>query len=207
MSFLVAKFRKCAAAVLLCAGLISIMLGAGGCAHPDERGSYPAPNHRNGLPDVTLIDQHGKPVALPSLRGMPTLVDFIYTRCTQSCPMLTMKMSEVARRLGPQLGKQIRIVSISVDPQNDTPAALLAYAKSHEADRPGWLFLTGTPEQIASVLKAYNLKIAREPDGSITHVTEAFLLDADGRQHRFYDGLQVRPTTIAGDIERAEHAG
>jgi protein SCO1/2 len=195
------------AAALLCAGLLSVALLAAGCGHPDERGSYPAASHSEGLPDVTLIDQYGKPVALRSLRGEPALVDFIYTRCTESCPMLTLKMSEVAHHLGPSLGKKIRILSFTVDPENDRPAELLAYAKSHDADLPGWLFLTGTPAQIAKVTAAYNLRIGREPDGSIMHVTEAFLLDARGRQHRFYNGLQVRPETIAGDIARAEHEG
>jgi protein SCO1 len=201
--------RTCAnaGARTLCAGFICLALIAGGCSHPDERGSYSSPTHRNGLPDVVLIDQYGKPVSLRTLRGEPVLVDFIYTRCTESCPMLTLKMSEVAHHLGASLGKKIRIVSFSVDPEHDTPAALLAYAKSHDADLPGWLFLTGTPAQIATVMAAYSLKIGREPDGSIMHVTEAFLLDASGRQHRFYNGLQVRPETIAGDIARAEHAG
>jgi protein SCO1/2 len=194
-------------AVLLCAGLLCLALVAGGCGRPNERGSFASPSHSDGLPDVTLIDQYGKPVPLHSLRGEPALVDFIYTRCTESCPMLTLKMSRVARRLGPALGKQIRIVSITVDPQHDNPAALRAYAKSHDADLPGWLFLTGTPAQIAAVMAAYKLKVGREPDGSITHVTEAFLLDARGRQHRFYDGLKVRPETIAGDVARAEHEG
>jgi protein SCO1/2 len=195
------------AAAMLCSALVAVALIAAGCSHPGERGSYPAAGKRDGLPDVTLIDQYGKPVPLRTLRGEPALVDFIYTQCTESCPMLTLKLSEVAHHLGPALGKQICIVSISVDPEHDTPAALLAYAKSHGADMSGWLFLTGTPAQIATVMAAYNLKIAHEPDGSIMHVTEAFLLDAHGRQHRFYNGLQVRPETIAGDIARAEHAG
>jgi protein SCO1/2 len=201
------RIRPNAAALLLCAGLVCLALAASGCSRPDERGSYSSPSHNDGLPDVTLIDQFGKPVSLRTLRGEPALVDFIYTRCTESCPMLTLKLSEVAHHLGPSLGKKIRIVSFSVDPEHDTPAALFAFAKSHDADVPGWLFLTGTPAQIATVMAAYNLKIAHQPDGSITHVTEAFLLDSDGLQHRFYDGLQVRPETIAGDIARAEHAG
>jgi protein SCO1 len=199
--------RSGAATRLLCAALVCLTLVAGGCTHPDERGSYSSPSHNIGLPDVTLIDQYGKQVSLRTLLGEPALVDFIYTRCTESCPMLTLKMSKVAHHLGSNLGKKIRIVSFSVDPEHDTPAALLAYAKSHDADLPGWLFLTGTPAQMAQVMAAYNIKVGREPDGSITHVTEAFLLDAHGRQHRFYDGLQVRPETIAGDIARAEHAG
>jgi protein SCO1/2 len=195
------------AAILFWAGFACLGLIAGACSHPAERGSYASPSHSDGLPDITLIDQYGKPVALRTLRGEPALVDFVYTRCTESCPMMTLKMSEVAHHLGRSLGKKIRIVSFSVDPENDRPHELLAYAKSHDADFPGWLFLTGTPAQIAQVTAAYKIKIAREPDGSITHVTEAFLLDARGRQHRFYDGLKVRPETIAGDIARAEHAG
>jgi protein SCO1/2 len=189
----------------LCAAVIALTAAA--CNHPDEHGSFPSASRSDGLPAVTLVDQYGRPVSLPSLKGKPALVDFIYTNCTQSCPMLTHKMSEVARLLGPELGSKVRIVSFTVDPEHDHPQELLAYAKSHSADAPGWLFLTGPPAEIEKVMAAYNLKRAREPDGSIMHVTEAFLLDADGRQHRLYDGLEVKPSTVVGDIARARSNG
>lgn len=192
---------------MIAAGFAWLAIAAAGCTRPREVGSYPSATRANGLPDVTLVDERGNAVALASLKGTPVLVDFIYTRCTSSCPMLTMKMSRVARLLDAGLGAKIRIVSITVDPEHDNPAALLAYARSHGADLRGWMFLTGTPGQIGKVLSAYNLRIAREPDGSITHVTEIFLLGARGRQERFYDGLKVQPATIARDAERMDNQG
>jgi protein SCO1 len=189
---------------MMCGALIAL---AAACSRPDEQGSFPSASRADGLPAVTLIDQYGRPVSLPSLKGKPAIVDFIYTSCTQSCPMLTLKMSEVARLLGPELGTRVRIISFTVDPEHDHPRELLAYAKSHNADSRGWLFLTGPPATIEKVMSAYHLKRARQPDGSIMHVTEAFLLDADGRQHRLYDGLEVKASTVVGDIARTRSNG
>lgn len=193
--------RAIAAALVVCA------LALAGCHRADEAGSFPAANHNDCLPDVTLVDQHGNRVSLASLKGEPVLVDFIYTTCGGTCPMLTAKMAAAGKLLGPALGKRIRIVSITIDPEHDDPAVLLEYARTHDADRPGWLFLTGKPEQIERVLAAYNLKRYRGADGSIDHVTASFLLGPDGRQIRQYDGVAVKAETLAADADQVLSRG
>jgi protein SCO1 len=182
------------------------MLTLSACGNREAMGDYPAANGNNCLPDVSLIDQHGSAVSLASLKGKPVLVDFIYTSCASTCPMLTAKMAAIAHQLGPALGADVTIVSISLDPEHDSPAALEKYAKSHGADGPGWIFLTGPPAKIDQVMALFNLRRTRESDGSITHSVEAFLLGPDGHQLRQYSALDVSPDAVVADIDRA-HGG
>jgi len=182
---------------------LALLVTLSACGDREARGDYPAANGNNCLPDVSLIDQHGSAVSLASLRGKPVLIDFIYTSCASTCPMLTAKMAAVAHQLGPALGADVTIVSISLDPEHDTPAELEKYAKSHDADGKGWIFLTGPPAKIDQVLALFKLRRTHESDGSITHSIEAFLLGPDGHQIRQYSALDVSPDAVVADVDRA----
>lgn len=186
-------------------GLVSLVaiLTLSACGDREARGDYPAANGNNCLPDVSLVDQHGATISLASLKGKPVLIDFIYTSCASTCPMLTAKMAAIAHQLGPALGANVTIVSISLDPEHDTPAVLAKYAKSHDADGPGWIFLTGPPAQIDQVLAQFKLRRTRESDGTITHSISAFLLGPDGHQLRQYNALDVSPDSVAADVDQA----
>ena len=185
---------------------LAAILALSACAR-EAQGDYPAVNGNNCLPDVSLIDQHGNAVSLASLKGKPVLVNFIYASCPSICPMLTAKMVAIAQKLGPALGADATIVSITIDPEHDTPAELAKYAKSHDADHSGWLFLTGTTAQVDQVMALFNLRRTRENDGSITHSIEAFLLGPDGHQLRQYNALDVSPDAVAADVDRASGKG
>jgi protein SCO1/2 len=184
-------------------GVVSLAaaLTLSACGDREARGDYPAANGNNCLPDVSLIDQNGSTVSLASLKGKPVLIDFIYTSCASTCPMLTAKMAAIAHALGPALGADVRIVSITLDPEHDNPAELAKYAKSHYASGNGWIFLTGTPAQIDQVLAQFKLRRTREGDGSITHSVSAFLLGPDGHQVRQYNALDVSPDAVVTDVE------
>jgi protein SCO1/2 len=182
---------------------LAAVLTLSACGDREARGDYPAANGNNCLPEVSLIDQHGAEVSLASLKGKPVLIDFIYTSCASTCPMLTAKMAAIARKLGPALGADVRIVSVSLDPEHDSPAELAKYAQSHSASEAGWIFLTGPPAKIDQVLGLFKLRRTRESDGSITHSISAFLLGPDGRQIRQYNALDVSPDAVAADVDRA----
>lgn len=183
--------------------LIACTLAFAGCHSDDETGSFPAFNQSDCLPNLALIDQNGKSINLGSLKGEYLLINFIYTSCSGTCPMLTSKMSMVEKKLAPELGKKVRLVSVTLDPEHDGPAQLLKYANEHGAVDRDWIFLTGTPAQIDDYLAIFKIKRYREDDGSIAHVTTSFLLGPDGRQIRQYDGIEVTPSTMADDINRA----
>ena len=190
-------------------GLVSLVaiLTLSACGDREARGDYPAANGNDCLPAVSLIDQHGATVSLASLKGKPVLIDFVYTSCASTCPMLTAKMAAIAHQLGPALGADVTIVSITLDPEHDRPAELAKYAKSHDADENGWIFLTGTPAQIDQVLAQFKLRRTRESDGTITHSIEAFLLGPDGHQIRQYSALDVSPDAVAADVDQARSKG
>jgi protein SCO1/2 len=186
-------------------GIISLaaVLTLTGCGDREARGDYPAANGNNCLPDVSLVDQHGSVVSLASLKGKPVLIDFIYTSCASTCPMLTAKMTAIAHALGPALGADVRLVSLTLDPEHDSAAELAKYAKSHDASENGWLFLTGPPEKVDQVLALFKLRRMREGDGSITHSVSAFLLGPDGHQVRQYNALEVSPQAVVDDVDSA----
>lgn len=188
---------------LILAGMLTLI----GCRQPTqdigERGGFAVRDNGDCLPDIPLVDQHGRTVSLASLKGKPVLFDFIYTTCPGPCLLLTARMKQVADSLGSKLGTETRIVSITVDPEHDHPKQLLAYANAQGANLDGWLFLTGTPKQIDDVLARFRLIRQREANGTVDHVLEFFLVDANGRPLLQYQGEKAEPERVAGDAERA----
>jgi cytochrome oxidase Cu insertion factor (SCO1/SenC/PrrC family) len=168
-----------------------------------SNGSFAANDTADCLPAIALADQHGAKVSLAALKGKPVLIDFIYANCATACPVLTARFAQIAGKLGGDLGTKVTMVSITIDPEHDHPAQLLDYARTHNADRDGWLLLTGQPADIDALLRIYQLKREREPDGTIAHVTTSFLVGADGRQIRMYDTMEVAPDTVVSDIDVA----
>ena len=89
-------------------------------------------------PDFDLTSQDGKRVTLADLRGKVVAVTFIFTMCPDICPMLTSNMAQVQEMLGADFGKSVAFVSITIDPENDTPEVLKDYAEAFGADPEGW---------------------------------------------------------------------
>lgn len=174
---------------------------------PAPNGAYDAAGDANGLSPIPLLDQNGNQVSLASFKGKPVLIDFIYTSCPGPCSILTSKLVSVARDLGPRLGHQVEMISVTLDPEHDSPKALKEYAEKLGANRPGWVFLTGKPKDIERVLAAYNLRRMREEDGSVTHMETLFLLGPDGRQRRIYNGVEVKPAVMSAEAEQLASRG
>jgi len=108
---------------------------------------------RGYFTDLVLVTQEGKEVRFYTdvLKDKVVLISFIFTHCQDACPLLTKKLSEVQKLLGDQLGTEIYFVSMSVDPERDTPEDLNQYAKRFQA-QPGWVFLTGKKENMDKIL-------------------------------------------------------
>ena len=102
-------------------------------------------------PDFALTSQDNRPVTLADYRGKVVAVTFIYASCTDTCPILTALMVKVQQDLGSAFGSKIDFVSITVDPERDTPEALRQYADNFGADLRGWAFLTGDPSAVLDV--------------------------------------------------------
>lgn len=128
-----------------------------------------------------LVDQDGRRVTEADFRGRPFLVFFGFTHCPDICPTALFEMSEVLRRLGPDAEKTA-VLFVSVDPERDTPEKLKEYLSSFH---PRIVGLTGSPQEIADVEKAYRVyakKVPLEGGGyTMDHSAIVYLMDKDGR--------------------------
>jgi len=124
-------------------------------------------------PEVTLVDSRGEPVPLGSVLDHPgpVVLQFIFTTCPSVCPALSTTLSAAQA----ELGKRVRLVSISIDPEFDTPARLRDYAQRFNAG-PQWMFLTGSREDVAAVQKAFGAYRANK----MWHEPLTFLRPAPG---------------------------
>jgi cytochrome oxidase Cu insertion factor (SCO1/SenC/PrrC family) len=104
--------------------------------------------------DRRLLNQRGDEVAFYSdvLRDKVVLINFIYTQCTDACPTQTARLAQVQSLLGDRVGRDVALVSISVDPEHDTPQVLREYATRFGA-KEGWVFLTGSSTDVNDVLR------------------------------------------------------
>ncbi len=106
----------------------------------------------NYFPNLPVVTQDGKTLQFYDdvIKGKQVVVSFIYTTCPDICPLTTARLALVKDQLGDAMGRDVFFVSMTVDPENDTPESLKAYADAFKTG-PGWLFLTGKPEDIRAI--------------------------------------------------------
>ncbi len=109
---------------------------------------------QNYFGEIPLVNQDGQTMRLYSdlLQGKVVVIDFMFTSCTGACPTMSTNFAKIQDWLGDRLGRDVHLISISVDPVNDTPARLKEYAARFKA-RPGWYFLTGSKENVDAALR------------------------------------------------------
>jgi protein SCO1 len=114
----------------------------------------PAAPGQSYFGEIPLVNQDGETMRLYSdlLRGKVVVIDFMFTSCTGACPVMSANFAKIQDWLGDRLGKDVFLVSVSVDPLTDTPAKLKEYAARFKA-RPGWYFLTGSKENVDAALR------------------------------------------------------
>jgi protein SCO1 len=121
------------------------------------------------IPDATVFDQDGKRLRFYSdlVKGKTVAINFIFTTCTTICPPLTATFAKVQQQLSGPAGRDVQLISISVDPTTDVPERLKAFsAKFHS--RPGWAFVTGSKQEISLLLKALGASVGDKNDHSAT---------------------------------------
>jgi protein SCO1 len=192
-------FRSLLIAAMLATGLLFVSGCRLGSSSEEAHDSVIA---AGSLADTRLVDQNGKTMSLASLKGKPVVVDFIYTLCPGPCLMETAKLTNVAVRLGADLGWKVAIVSITVDPEHDGPARLREYAQQQGADKKGWYFLTGSAADVDRALAGFKMSREKGPDGSVGHLVDMILVGPDGREVREYDGQIVKPKEIVDDVRK-----
>jgi protein SCO1 len=151
-------------------------------------------------PDFALTSQDGAPVKLADFRGKVVAVTFIFTRCTATCPVLTPMMSFVQDRLGSDFAQKIAFVSITVDPEHDTPDVLKDYAQAFGANLAGWAFLTGAPAAIREVTQRYGVFASKNDDGNVDHTFLTSIVDPRGVLRVQYLGVRFDPEEFRRDL-------
>lgn len=158
------------------------------------------------VPDFKLTERSGKDVRLAELRGKIWIADFIYTTCTDTCPLQTAAMAKLQKEYADKPG--VQLVSVTVDPERDTPQILSAYAAKHEADAQRWFFLTGQREQIIHLIRdGFHLSVAGLPDGAeqsgmISHSPRFVLIDKNTQIRGYYDSREMEAfVRLKNDVE------
>jgi protein SCO1/2 len=186
------------AAVQFAALLVVVAVAGSAMAAPP----YEAVQITVDLPDVTLVDQDAREVSLQELvdSGEVVMVDFIFGTCTTICPILSAGFSNLQRRLGSGPGGPI-LLSISIDPEHDTPEIMTDYLKRYRA-QPGWSFLTGDRDDIDRVMRAFDAYV---PD-KMSHQPVTFIKAPGDSRWVKIDGL-VSTKALLGELEKIQGGG
>jgi protein SCO1/2 len=157
------------------------------------------------LPSFALVDQRGAAVTQERLRGRRTAMTFIFTRCPvpEFCPLMVQRFLEVERAIARDrsLG-DVQLVGITLDPRNDTPAVLAAYATAKQVDPARWRLLTGSPDEIARLTRAFAVHV--EQNGVLLdHTLATAVVDADGRVVEIWRGNRWTAAEVVGALRGA----
>jgi protein SCO1 len=164
-------------------------------ASATERGG--SPWGANYFPNVPLVAQDGRTVRFYDdlLKGKMVVINFIYTKCRDSCPLETAKLAQVQRLLGDRVGSDVFFYSISIDPERDTPEELQAYADKFHV-KPGWLFLTGDKADVELVRKKLG-QAARPGENGLTGHSTMLTLGNEATGQWLQDSALDDPRNIA----------
>jgi len=177
---------------------------------PATRGGAVAPSagprldEGDAVPDFRLVRQNGTGFDRDDLGGQPTVLTFIFTRCPvpNYCPLMSRQFAELqeAIKQDPELGG-VQLVSVTIDPEFDTPEVLAEYAEQFGADAEVWTFLTGQPAQIDRLAGAF--AVHRKPEGgSITHSLTTALIDRSGVVRKIWRGNFWKPDDVLGALRK-----
>jgi protein SCO1 len=152
-------------------------------------------------PEFTLIDQDGKRFLSTSLRAKIIVLDFIYTTCTDVCPLFTANFARLQRQLATEHRSEVFFISITTDPEIDSPKVLKAYAQRHGADFSNWTFLTGTEGQLKEVWKNFGIRVIHNGRGLVQHDSVTTLIDRQGMRRFNHFGEKWRLEDVERDLQ------
>jgi len=155
-------------------------------------------------PDFALTTQEGETLRLAGLKGKVVLVSFIFTTCNGTCPATTHRMGQLQEALKAHgLGKDggVQLLSVTLDPERDTPRALRAYMQLYDVDPANWTFLTGSPDEVKKMLTAWGMWARPAANGQLDHPSRIFLVDPRGRIREVYSLKFFKPAWVVEDVE------
>jgi protein SCO1/2 len=162
-------------------------------------------NLGNRWPDAKLTDEEGAKIWLHDFNGRPVAITFIYLGCPLPtyCPLMNRNFQAaqaLIQRLG--CGNRVRLLSLSMDPLNDTPSRLAAVASGYEAKAPLWTFASVSEDELRPLAQAAGLEFSRT-DGQVTHNLRTVVLDGEGRIRRIFRGNDWTPQELVAELRAA----
>lgn len=150
------------------------------------------------FPEFALEDADGHPVTLASLRGKVVVLNFIYASCADVCPLHSELIAKIQKDVAVgHMADRVAFVSITVDPERDTPAVMRSYGGQHGLDARNWAFLTSAePDATRALAEAVGQKFTREADGEFTHSIVTYVIDREGHLRARFFGLQFDPLDL-----------
>ena len=137
-------------------------------------------------PEFTLLNQEGSRFESTKLHGKVVVLNFIFTTCTDVCPLFTANLAQLQRTLKNETGN-VFFVSITTDPEVDTPKVLKSYAQRYGADFQNWAFLTGSEAQLQQVWKGFGVRVIKKGRGLVQHTSLTTVIDRQGtRRFNFF---------------------
>ncbi|MFC8152164.1 SCO family protein [Bacillus paralicheniformis] len=183
------------------AGILTVFLSSCGTSKIENSLNY-------DVQSFSFQNHDGKTVSLESLKGQVWVADFIFTNCKTICPPMTSHMAELQKQMEEE-NLQARIVSFSVDPENDTPEKLKKFAANYPLNFQNWDFLTGySQEEIEKfALKSFKAIVKKpEDEDQVIHQSSFYLVDQNGKVVKDYDGAKETPyDEIIADIKTLEN--
>jgi protein SCO1/2 len=163
----------------------------------------PEPGPGDEVPDFKLVNQDGKRISLHQYRGRAVVLTFIYTRCPlpDYCPLMTDNFAEIQKTLksDASLYERTHLLSISVDPDYDTPKILREYAAHHTAETTQWEFASGSRDEVKQVATYFGMQYWRDRD-QVVHSLRTSIIGADGKLVKLYRGNEWKPEEIVSEL-------
>jgi protein SCO1/2 len=169
---------------------------AGGGSRPLQAGDR--------VPEFALVDQTGRRVALSDLRGRVVALNFVYTRCVlpQFCLRVSNNFGVLQKRFARELGRDLVLLTVTFDPQRDTPDVLARYASQWKADAKTWHFLTGTVADVRRVCAQFGVEYFPD-EGLMNHSLRTAVIDRTGAMVATIEGNQYTPEQLADLVQAA----
>jgi protein SCO1/2 len=170
---------------------------------PPKKGEAGRVAVKTPAPDFTLVSQDGKPFSAGRTRGKVVLVTFIFTTCPDVCPFLTAKFAQIQRAVAKdKRPDDVFLISITTDPEVDTPLVLKSYAERYNADLKSWAFLTGKEKELAPVWRSFGVTVKKRGRGLVQHTGLTTLIDRHGTRRFNYYGDLWEEKEVLDDISR-----
>src|SRR5215510_11919496 len=151
-------------------------------------------------PEFALLNQEGNRFESAKLHGKVVVLNFIFTTCTDVCPLFTANLAQLQRTLKNERAGSLFLISITTDPEVDSPKVLKAYAQRYGADFNNWAFLTGTEEQLKAVWKGLDIRVIRKGRGLVQHTSLTTILDRQGLRRFNHFGEKWQTKDVLADI-------